>query len=68
MITDVDGNTIGEVTSGTFGPTAERAVALAYVPMSHMAVGTDVFALVRGKPVAMKVAPTPFVPHRYFRG
>jgi aminomethyltransferase len=68
VLTDLDGHPLGTVTSGTFGPTAQRAVALGYVPLSHAAIGTDVLALVRGKPVAMKVAATPFVPHRYFRG
>jgi len=67
-LVDADGRTIGEVTSGTFGPTAERAVALGYLPLSHAQVGTEVHAMVRGKPVPMRVAPTPFVPHRYFRG
>jgi aminomethyltransferase len=67
-IVDAEGKTIGEVTSGTFGPTAQRAVALAYVPMSHAAVGTEVMAMVRGKPVTMRVAATPFVPNHYYRG
>ena len=67
-LVDADGQPLGTVTSGTFGPTAERAVALGYLPLSHAAVGTEVHALVRGKPVPMRVARTPFVPHRYFRG
>ena len=67
-LVDADGSTIGEVTSGAFGPTAERAVALGYLPLSHAKVGAEVHAMVRGKRVAMRVAPTPFVPHRYFRG
>jgi aminomethyltransferase len=67
-LVDADGEQLGTVTSGTFGPTAERAVALGYLPLSHIAVGTEVYAMVRGKPVAMRVAPTPFVPNRYFRG
>jgi aminomethyltransferase len=68
VLVDAAGIPIGEVTSGTFGPTAQRAVALGYLPPSHAVVGTEVMALVRGKPVAMQVATTPFVPHRYFRG
>ncbi len=67
-IVDGDGVAIGLVTSGTFGPTAQRAVALGYVPMTHAAVGTEIMAMVRDKPVAMRVTATPFVPHRYFRG
>jgi aminomethyltransferase len=68
VIVDADGKAIGEVTSGTFGPTALRAVALGYLPPSHAATGVEVMALVRGKPVAMKVVSTPFVPNRYYRG
>ena len=67
-IVDGDGAVIGRVTSGTFGPTAQRAVALGYVPTTHAAVGTEILAMVRGKPVAMRVSTTPFVPHRYYRG
>ncbi len=67
-LVDAEGNTIGRVTSGTFGPTAQRAVALGYVPASHAAIGTEVTAMVRGKPVVMHVAATPFVPNHYYRG
>ncbi len=67
-LADAHGTTVGRVTSGTFGPTAQRAIAMGYVPPALAAPGTEVFALVRGKPVAMHVAATPFVPHRYFRG
>ena len=67
-LVDADGAVLGRVTSGTFGPTAGGAVALGYLPPTHAATGTEVAALVRGKPVAMRVAATPFVPHRYYRG
>jgi len=65
---DAKGKELGVVTSGSLGPTVGSPVALAYLPSSHTAVGTPVFALVRDKRVAMSVAPTPFAPHRYFRG
>ena len=68
LLVDASGATIGRVTSGTFGPTAQKAVAIGYLPPGHAAVGTEVAALVRGKPVAMRVASTPFVPSRYYRG
>ena len=67
-LVDADGAVLGRVTSGTFGPTAQGAVALGYLPPIHAAAGTEVAALVRGKPVAMRVVATPFVPHRYYRG
>ena len=68
VLVDAAGAEIGHVTSGTFGPTAQRAVAIGYVPPSLAAIGTEVTAMVRGKPVAMHVAATPFVPNHYYRG
>jgi aminomethyltransferase len=67
-IVDSAGQPLGEVTSGTFGPTAQRAIAMAYLPTRVAMAGQTVAAMVRGKPVRMEVAAMPFVPHRYFRG
>ncbi|MDO5693599.1 MAG: glycine cleavage system aminomethyltransferase GcvT [Pseudomonadota bacterium] len=65
---NTDGQKIGETTSGLLGPSIEQPIAMGYVTPEHAAVGTPVFALVRGKQVPMEVAATPFVPHRYHRG
>jgi len=65
---DGAGNTIGEVTSGLLGPTIDKPVALAYVDAAFSALGTNMVAMVRGKPVPMAVAATPFIPTHYFRG
>jgi aminomethyltransferase len=51
---------IGEVTSGTFSPTRQQAIAMAYVASAHAAVGTPVEIDVRGKREAAKVVPLPF--------
>ncbi|WP_282875124.1 glycine cleavage system aminomethyltransferase GcvT [Pseudomonas peli] len=67
-IVDADGTVIGTVCSGGFGPTLAAPVAMGYVQNSHIALDTEVWAMVRGKRVAMKVAKTPFVPQRYYRG
>ncbi len=64
----VDGQRIGEVTSGLLGPSADKPVAMGYVSPEHAAVGTRVQAIVRGKAVPMEVSAMPFVPNRYFRG
>ena len=45
-----------------------RPIALAYVQPDYTRLGTELFAMVRGKPVPMKVVATPFVPTRYHRG
>ena len=63
-----DGTALGTVTSGTLGPTVGQPVALGYVPASHAAVGTPVFAEVRGKRLPMTVSAMPFTPNRYHRG
>lgn len=62
------GEVAGVVTSGGFGPTADRPVAMGYVPLSMAAVGTVVFAEVRGKRLEMTVTPLPFVAPRFKRG
>jgi aminomethyltransferase len=65
---DQQGVSLGEVTSGLLGPTIDQPIAMGYVPVEFTAVGTQVNAIVRGKPVAMKVVAMPFVPTNYFRG
>jgi aminomethyltransferase len=67
-IVTLDGQTIGRVTSGGFAPSLGRPVAMGYVDTAHAAPGTQVCFIVRGKPLAAKIVPMPFVPHRYFRG
>ena len=58
---------IGSVTSGGFGPSLNAPVAMGYLPSSHAASGTTVFAEVRGQRLPMQVAPMPFVPNTYKR-
>jgi aminomethyltransferase len=65
---DGQGNRIGEVTSGLLGPTIDKPVAMGYVDVAFSALGTQVVAIVRGKPVPMQVSAMPFVPTNYFRG
>jgi aminomethyltransferase len=63
-----DGSAIGRVTSGTFGPSVGRPVALAYVRSDRTAPDTPLHAEVRGKRQPMRVAALPFAPHHYYRG
>ena len=62
------GERIGEVTSGLLGPTIDQPIAMAYVPPALATLGSQVNAVVRGKPVKMEVVAMPFVPTNYFRG
>ena len=59
---------VGTVTSGGFSPTLGAPIAMAYVASNHAATGTALEIEVRGKRLAATVSPTPFVPHRYYRG
>ena len=68
VLENMDGQHIGHVTSGLLSPTLNQPIALAYVQPEYAQPGTEVFAMVRGKPVAMVVSPTPFLPPRYHRG
>ncbi len=67
-IQDMDGNVIGEITSGGFGPTAEAPVAMGYVARKFTKAGTPIQLIVRGKARAATVVKMPFAPHRYYRG
>jgi aminomethyltransferase len=67
-LVSVDGQPIGKVTSGLLGPTINQPVAMGYVAMDFATLDTTVHAMVRGKPVPMKICAMPFVPQRYYRG
>jgi aminomethyltransferase len=62
-----EGETVGLVTSGTFSPTRDAPIAMGYVRPPFAADGTKLLLMLRGKPVPARVAPLPFVPHRYAR-
>jgi aminomethyltransferase len=51
---------VGEVTSGTFSPTFERSIAMAYVRPSAQAIGTHLAVDIRGTQPPAVVVPLPF--------
>jgi aminomethyltransferase len=53
----------GVVTSGTYGPSIDRAIALGYVP-AKFAAGAQLHVEIRGKHVPCKVVSTPFYNRR----
>ena len=67
-IVDADGTVIGTVCSGGFGPTLGAPLAMGYLDSAFTPVDSEVWAIVRGKRVPMKVSKMPFVPQRYYRG
>jgi aminomethyltransferase len=54
------GEVVGRVTSGTYGPTVEKNIALAYVPAALSKVGTALAVRIRDKDVPATVVKTPF--------
>ena len=50
----------GAVTSGTFSPTLNRPIAMAYVEPEYAAVGTQLAVDIRGKAEPCRVVPLPF--------
>jgi aminomethyltransferase len=66
-IRDESGREVGIVTSGGYGATVGGPIAMGYVASDASAPGTALTLVVRGKDLAARVAPLPFVPHRYFR-
>lgn len=56
---------VGAVTSGGYGPTIGRPIAMGYVETRFANAQTTLFADVRGARLAVTVSPTPFVQHRY---
>ncbi len=63
-----DGQPVGVVTSGSYGPSVERAIALAYVESAHAAVGTELGVEIRGRVRPARVVKTPFYPPRVKKG
>jgi aminomethyltransferase len=55
----IDGQTVGEVTSGNFSPTLERGIALGFLP-PDVEPGTPAEIDVRGTRVPAQVVATPF--------
>ncbi|MDD9929118.1 MAG: glycine cleavage system aminomethyltransferase GcvT, partial [Rhodospirillaceae bacterium] len=67
-ITDMEGNAIGTVTSGGFGPTVQGPVSMGYLAQEHAAAGTPVLLEVRNKALPATVCGLPFTPQNYYRG
>jgi aminomethyltransferase len=58
------GMPVGVVTSGSYGPSVDRYIAMAYVPAAHAAVGTELAVEIRGQARPARVVKTPFHPSR----
>jgi aminomethyltransferase len=55
-----EGQRVGEVTSGTHGPSLKKAIGIGYVPMALSAEGSTFDVEIRGRAVPAVVVKTPF--------
>jgi aminomethyltransferase len=63
-----DDKNIGEITSGTFGPSIQAPVAMGYVENSFSEIDTKVFLEVRGKKYPASISNLPFYKKSYVKG
>ncbi|WP_166418587.1 glycine cleavage system aminomethyltransferase GcvT [Cochlodiniinecator piscidefendens] len=62
-----NGNTIGAITSGGFGPTVGGPVAMGYVSAGHGEPGEQINLIIRGKAQPAEIVSLPFVQQNYKR-
>jgi len=67
-IYDASGETkIGEITSGTFGPSVNAPVAMGYVETASSKAGTEVMLKIRNKMEKAEVTKMPFITPGYYK-
>lgn len=59
-IADEQGNKIGEVTSGTMGPSVKKAIGMGYVPTALSREGDEIHIKIRDKILKARVVKLPF--------
>jgi aminomethyltransferase len=62
------GRRVGVVTSGSYGPSVDKYIGIAYVETALAAVGTELAVEIRGQAKAARVVKTPFHPSRVKKG
>lgn len=60
-ICDAEGNTIGEISSGTQSPTLGKGIAMGFVKTEFSKTGTEIFVKIREKLLKAHVVKMPFV-------
>ncbi len=60
-IQDTNGNTIGEVTSGTQSPTLGKAIGMGYLKPEFAKEGNEIYLVIRDKKIKAKVVKMPFL-------
>ena len=59
-----DGGAVGSVTSGSYAPSADKYIAMAYVETALAGAGTGLAVEIRGQAKPARVVKTPFYPSR----
>ena len=59
---------IGNVTSGTFGPSVESPIAMGYIENEYSSSNTKIYLEVRGKKISASVCDLPFYKKNYVKG
>jgi aminomethyltransferase len=67
-IYNTDNEIIGEITSGTFGPSVQKPITLGYVQTKYSDLDTKVLLEVRGKKYPAKICKLPFYKKSYVKG
>jgi aminomethyltransferase len=57
---EVGGRNVGRVTSGTFSPTLERSIGMAYVEPALASIGQPIDVVIRDRPTGAVVVKMPF--------
>lgn len=60
LIKTVDGETIGQVSSGTQSPSLSKAIGMGYVKTEHASIGSEIYVEVREKLLKAIVVKLPF--------
>lgn len=61
QIADANGNIIGKVTSGTQSPSLNKAIGMGYVKTELATPDSEIFVVIRDKPIKAKVTKIPFL-------
>ena len=54
------GQEMGTVSSGSPAPYLQKNIGMAYLPIAHTTVGTEIFILIRGREVPARIVEMPF--------
>jgi aminomethyltransferase len=67
LFADADGEPVGRITSGGFGPSLDAPVAMGYVARDQAAAGTRLLGRLRGRMLPVTVARMPLIEPGYKR-